>query len=148
MFYRGKYIYALVLHTNCPWLLRPPGGNTYSVEPLYVKLFIRSTSRYFRSYTLNVKVGLGYGKAALFWSSRFLTLSYSSKVNAVLYPQRVSQPVKKTPWYVLRGQCFPAHPVVICSQSTMLTITAFWRDSDLNKCPKRTFLSAAAVIPD
>ncbi len=40
------------------------------------------------------------------WSVICLTLSYSSKINnGLLYPQRVSSPLKKAPWYVLRGQC-------------------------------------------
>ncbi len=34
-----------------------------------------------------------------------LTLSYSSKINTVLCPQRVSLRLKKTSWFVLRGYC-------------------------------------------
>jgi hypothetical protein len=40
-----------------------------------------------------------------------LTLSYSSKINGYLYYQRVSPPLKKTPWYVIRGQCCPSSRV-------------------------------------
>ncbi len=50
--------------------------------------------------------------ASLAWSTYLsilvgwsLTLSYSSKINSYLHHQRVSQPLKKTPWYVIRGQC-------------------------------------------
>ncbi len=32
-----------------------------------------------------------------------LTLSYSSKINGYLYHQRVSPPLKKTPWYLSEG---------------------------------------------
>ncbi len=40
--------------------------------------------------------------------SIFLTLSYSSKINGYLCHQRVSPPLKKKPWYVIRGQCCPS----------------------------------------
>ncbi len=40
-----------------------------------------------------------------------LTLSYSSKINSYLYLQRVSLPLKKKQWYVLRGQRCPSRRV-------------------------------------
>ncbi len=41
----------------------------------------------------------------------FFTLSYSSKNPGCLFHQRVSPPLKKTPWYVIRGQCCPCSRV-------------------------------------
>ncbi len=58
----------------------------------------------------------------MYWRSISLSFSlsllYLSKLNAVLYPQRVSLPLKKTPWYALRGVCCPiAHPVRYCTSA-------------------------------
>ena len=40
-----------------------------------------------------------------------ITLSYSSKINGYLCHQRVSPPLKKTPWYFIRGKCCPSSRV-------------------------------------
>ncbi len=138
VYYCACFAYKLSLTTET-------SRRQYCTEPLYVQLFVRSTSRYLRSCTLNVKVDLGYGKVALFWSSSFLTLLYSSKVNAVLYPRRVSPPLKKTPWYVLRGQCCPsAHP--FGCDSTLLKIMVFLaRFRFLKSAPNGYFYLPGAV---
>ncbi len=51
-----------------------------------------------------------------------LTLSYSSEINAVFCPQRVSLPLKNTLWYVLRGLCCPSSLV----QQPLQIKTAVW----------------------
>jgi hypothetical protein len=40
-----------------------------------------------------------------------LTLSYSSKIKRYLHHQMVFPPLKKTLWYVIRGQCCPSSRV-------------------------------------
>jgi hypothetical protein len=51
---------------------------------------------------VDAKPGSGSGSASR------LTLSYSSKIIGYLYPQRFSQPFKKIPSFVMRGQCCPS----------------------------------------
>ncbi len=52
-----------------------------------------------------------------------VTLSYSSKINSHLYPQRVSSPWKKTQWNVFRGQYYPS----VGFDSTLQIVMAVWQ---------------------
>jgi len=63
--------------------------------------------------------------------SFFLTLSYSSKINAILYPQGVSLPLKKTP----RSLC-------------SLPCNGCLAPSNLKKAPNGHFYMQRAVTPD
>ncbi len=88
-----------------------------------------------------------------------LTLSYSSTINGYLYHQRVSPPLKKTPWYVIRGQCCPSIRV----WQRLWIVMAVWRTfylnsnflgrvwqhtADYNGVPKGHYYLQRAVTPE
>jgi hypothetical protein len=88
-----------------------------------------------------------------------LTLSYSSKINGYLYHQRVSPPLKKTPWYVIRGQCCPTIWVWQPTADRNGSLAPFlfeiklsgrvWQPSaDNNGAPKGHYYLQRAVTPD
>ncbi len=82
-----------------------------------------------------------------------LTFSYSSKINWYFHHQRVSPPMKKTQWYIIRGQCCPSIWVWQPSADSNVSLSPFLFEYELSGqggtalcwqtwCTKRPLLSA------
>ncbi len=112
--------------------------------------------------------GVEMGPSRTYMTAKLLTLSYSSKINAMLCPQRGFSALEKTQWFALRGHA--AHPfrcdsplqIVMAIWSTFLNLNLLGRVWEpavdyegcwarfifLKKSAKRPLFLQQAVTPD
>ncbi len=111
MEYKYKQTDQLNYVTTAILLILIAGNQTHKTHnmthspPLYYSILIKavmgaSRVELYLELVSNWQEREVMSRPSYFQNSSPLTLSYSSEINGYLYHQRVSPPLKKTPWYV------------------------------------------------